>query len=83
MSQKQLTREFFQRAGRKGGLKAARRTTPEQRRARGLKGMQRRWSKQTEADLLRLAPLVRDLTSDCEPHPGHCLAIETQAGSGR
>lgn len=30
--------------GRKGGLKAAQRLTPEQRRERGIRGMQSRWA---------------------------------------
>ena len=47
--------------GRKGGLIAAQNLTPEQRRQRGVRGMQVRWARQTDADLLRLLPKVRDL----------------------
>jgi hypothetical protein len=62
VSQKKLTREFFRRKGREGGLKTAQRTTPEQWHTRGVKGMRKRWSKRTDEDLLALLPeVVRDL----------------------
>ena len=67
---KTLTRKFFQRAGREGGLKAARQTTAAERRLRGLKGMQSRWSKRTDEDLLALLPQVRGLVQTAQRSEG-------------
>jgi hypothetical protein len=73
VSPKKLTREFFRRKGREGGLKSAQRMTPAQRRASGVKGMAARWGQQTDVDLQRLGavlPLARDVApgSDAGDH---------------
>ncbi len=65
---KQLN-EAARMLGRKGGLTAARRMTPEQKRERGCRGMRNRWARQTDLDLLRLVRDVRELSADTAGKP--------------
>lgn len=73
--------------GRKGGRTAARNMTKQQRRERALRGTRSRWGKQTDADLLRLLPLMRDpdKTASVTPQapPGASLADTSQAEMAR